>query len=139
MSNKLLAGLGVLVVVALVWFFSQGREGTNPTPNPTPQPSAITPQPIEATFLEVVMTDNGYSPQSPSIKKGTTVTFVNSSSKPRWPASAPHPTHTDYPELDPKRAIPVGESWTFTFDRVGAWRYHDHLQTSLNGTITVTE
>jgi plastocyanin len=73
------------------------------------------------------------------VKKGTKVTFVNNSTSAFQPASAPHPAHTDYPEFDPKRAIAAGASWEFTFDKVGTWRYHDHLNPTRFGTVIVTE
>ncbi|MBI4049811.1 MAG: cupredoxin domain-containing protein [Candidatus Doudnabacteria bacterium] len=92
---------------------------------------------IETT--QIVMTASGFEPSDITIKKGTTVTFLNQDIKPRWPASASHPTHTDYPEFDPKQPVVAGASWSFTFDRVGKWKFHDHLNPARGGTITVVE
>lgn len=92
-----------------------------------------------AKTYTVEMAGDGFSPTSLTIKKGDTVTFKNVGSNAHWPASAPHPTHTDYPEFDPKHEIAPGQSWSFTFEKVGTWRYHDHLNSGETGIIIVTE
>lgn len=86
---------------------------------------------------EIKMTNNGFEPSTLTINKGDTVKFVNNDDTNRWPASAPHPTHTDYPEFDAKKGILAGSSWSFTFDRTGAWKFHDHLIPTMFGTVTV--
>jgi len=87
----------------------------------------------------VEMRGDGFSPTSLTIKKGDVVTFKNVGSNSHWPASAPHPIHTDYIEFDSKSEVAPGQSWSFTFDKVGSWRYHDHLNSGETGVITVTE
>ena len=85
---------------------------------------------------------NGWNPSAITVKKGETVTWINEDPNgAHWPASSPHPAHTDYPEFDPKAPIAPGQSWSFKFDRVGTWHYHDHLNASTYGygTVTVTE
>jgi len=89
--------------------------------------------------VEINMTAKGFEPSSLTVRTGTTVTFVNKDTKSHWPASAPHPTHTIYPELDPKAGIAAGASWAFTFDKAGEWKFHDHLTPTFFGTVTVTE
>ena len=54
-----------------------------------------------------------------------------------WVASAPHPTHTNYPGFDAKQGVASGEKYSFTFDKAGSWNYHDHLIPSNFGTIVV--
>lgn len=95
----------------------------------------------------VTFTEKGYEPSSVEIVKGGTVRFENRSNRDTWPASAFHPTHTIYPEktagdclgsaFDACRGVPPGESWAFTFNSVGSWRYHDHLNASKTGTVVV--
>jgi plastocyanin len=107
----------------------------------------------DLTSQEVVIryTDEGYTPESLAIKKGTEVTFLNESSRNTWPASVIHPTHRVYPETDidkcgkvPEssifdacRGLKPGESWLFEFDRIGTWGYHDHLNPRHFGLVTV--
>ena len=83
------------------------------------------------------MMDSSFEPTKISIKKGTTVTFVNKGEDDHWPASNIHPTHEIYPEFDPHKPILPGNSWSFTFDKKGIWRFHDHIFPQLTGAVTV--
>ncbi len=99
----------------------------------------------------VEMSENGFSPKTLNIKKGDSVIFKNVGSKDIWPATGIHPTHTVYPGSDIKKCgtsqesgifdackgISPGSSWTFTFNEVGNWGYHDHLGQAF-GTIVVS-
>ena len=93
----------------------------------------------------VVFKDGGLTPETLTIKTGETVVFKNESDKPVWPASAMHPTHNDYPitggcagsSFDACGNVEGGSSWSFTFTEKGSWKYHDHLNPSLRGTIVV--
>jgi plastocyanin len=87
--------------------------------------------------VRVSYTDSGFSPRDITVAKGQTVTFVNNSTHDMWPASDDHPTHTIYPEFDPKRRIAAGDSFSFVFEKVGTWEYHNHLQSSQTGSVTV--
>ena len=92
------------------------------------------PSPITINF-----TDRGFNPETLTIKVGTAVTFINSSNKAFWPASDDHPTHSIYKEFDAKTPIAPGNIYTFTFDKVGSWNFHDHLSPNRGGTIIVNE
>ena len=86
----------------------------------------------------VTYTDSGFSPKLARIKLGDTVTFMNNSTKMMWIASAPHPTHTNYPEFDAKKGYGAGEAYSFTFDdKTGSFNFHDHLAPTNFGTIVV--
>ncbi|MBI5420956.1 MAG: hypothetical protein HZA35_01440 [Parcubacteria group bacterium] len=99
----------------------------------------------------VTYTNAGFSSSSLTIKKGETVTFENKSTRKMWVASSKHPTHRDYPGSDIKKCgtesastifdackgFAPGESWSFTFNEVGTWKYHDHLSPKNFGSITV--
>lgn len=145
--NKTLIGaiVVVLVVVGVVFFMNnkadaptdlQNQNTPNPTPTPTPTPTPASAQP---KTYDISMTDAAYAPNPLTIKKGDTVKFTNNGTKTNWPASAPHPTHTDYPEFDPKAGVAVGQSWSFTFTKTGTWRFHDHLNPTHFGSVIVTE
>jgi plastocyanin len=92
---------------------------------------------LVSTTVQVLITSSGFSPSTLTIKAGDTVTFINKDSNPHWPASDPHPTHTNYPGFDALRPLKTGESYSFTFTKQGTWGYHDHLNPSLRGTIIV--
>ncbi len=117
------------------------------TPTETP---ISTPTPTTQEFV-VRITNTGFEPSILEVPKGAKVTFVNESSNPSWPASAVHPTHRVYPGsgiekcgtpeqeriFDACRGLGKGESWSFVFNEVGEWGYHDHLNPSLRGKIIV--
>lgn len=122
------------------------------TPPPPAPSGGSNPPPIPGGAL-VKYTDAGYSPADVTIKKGQAVTWVNESSKNMWVASAIHPSHAVYegtdldehcPDADNSsfdqcKGEPTGTNWSFTFNKVGVWRYHDHLDASKFGKVTVTE
>lgn len=109
----------VLVLVAVLaaggWFLTQKAEPT----------------------ATVMMKENSFDPETLTIKKGSAVIFKNEDKVARWPASNLHPTHGIYPEFDPQRPTETGQSWSFTFNKTGSWKYHDHLIPSIRGTVVV--
>ena len=105
-----------------------------------------------SSSVTVAYTDQGFSPASVTVAQGLAVTWVNQSSKDMWVASAMHPTHMVYDgtalkehcaagaeaSFDACRAFAPAESYTFTFDKAGTWKYHDHIDASKFGTVIVT-
>lgn len=85
----------------------------------------------------VIYSDEGYLPQRITIQAGETVAFVNQSSRDVWTASDPHPSHTDLPELDARRAEAPGATYMFTFNQPGEWGYHNHLNSTQSGVVIV--
>lgn len=79
-----------------------------------------------------------FAPASVDIKVGDVVIFRNKSAKAFWPASAPHPVHTDYPAFDAKGAVAPGQSYQFKFTQLGNWKFHDHLNPSARGVVNVS-
>ncbi len=109
-----------------------------------------TPQADNENMVEI--TSAGFEPKSITVKVGESATFTNKDTSPHWPASAVHPTHKVYPGsdiakcqneaektniFDACKGLNEGESWTFTFNEKGTWKYHDHLSSGLTGTIVV--
>lgn len=98
----------------------------------------IVPVFAHSSLVIITMSQDGFEPQETTVDINATVRFVNKDDVDRWPASNLHPTHTIYPAFDPKKPIPPGESWDFRPDKVGSWKYHDHLSPHLRGTLVVT-
>ena len=92
---------------------------------------------IEVATVKIVVTESGFSPASITIAKNTKVEFANEGTEEHWPASSIHPTHQIYPEFDSRQPIAAKNSWSFTFDKEGIWRFHDHLYPEFTGVITV--
>lgn len=94
-----------------------------------------------ASQVTVTYSDNSFSPQTVTIPVGTTVNFTTSSATPMWVASDPHPDHTDYPAFDSFAAgqnLPQpGQGFSFKFERVGTWSYHNHNSPADIGIIVV--
>ena len=105
-------------------------------------PEVTGPQTITVTY-----SNSGYEPKTITIKQGDRVTWVNESTRNLWVASANHPIHSKYPELiegmclgsafDACEQIPTGGSWSFTFNNIGKWGYHNHLSPSKFGVVIV--
>lgn len=131
---------------------------TSTIPTSTPQApatttnSAVPPSPPSVpASATITYTDNGFSPANLMIAQGTKVIFMNSASDAFWPASNVHPTHSLYDgttlqqhcadptatTFDACGPIAPGSSWSFTFTKTGTWTYHNHLNPSEGGTITV--
>ncbi len=124
----LIALAGVLLLVAFAF-----RDPANNKNSGEAGPRKLS----EAKTYTIVETDDGFSPKELTILAGDTVTFATKRPKSFWPASDPHPTHEYLAGFDPKQALTPGESWNFTFREPGTWRFHDHLDVSLRGEITV--
>jgi len=121
----------ILIIAVVVvgggawWYFGQSSSEQGVAPAPT----------SEEVIVRV--TDSGYEPGSLTVGVGTTVTFVNESSRPVQTASAVHPTHQVLPEFDALRGFAPGESYSFTFQSPGTWRYHNHFRAQQTGVVTV--
>jgi plastocyanin len=87
----------------------------------------------------ITLTSDGFTPAELTIARGETVTFRTTTGKRFWPASNLHPSHLEYADFDPRQPIEPDGAWSFTFDKPGVWRMHDHLAPYYTGTITVTE
>lgn len=106
-------------------------------PSVTP-PSSPPPVTSQAVTSGIITYDgSGFSPKPITVKAGATVVFKNESSSDMWPASAPHPAHTDYPGFDALKPIKPSESYSFTFMRIGTWKYHNHLNPKQYGSVVV--
>jgi len=107
---------------------------------------------LAATTVTVETRSTGFSPKTVTIKAGDTVKFVNNNpARTSWPASVVHPTHTTYPGssinkcgtseaaniFDACKGLALDEGFSFTFNEVGTWNYHDHLSPSVTGTVIV--
>lgn len=130
--NKKILLLIIVIVLAVGGYFLSRRSNKSEVSGG----DNYVNQPLAGKIV-INMTDDGFSPSTVNIKQGETVVFKNNGIRDHWPASAIHPTHQVYPEFDPKRPIVPGNYWSFTFDKKGIWRYHDHLNPTFFGTINV--
>ncbi len=87
----------------------------------------------------VKVTDLGFEPADITVKKGQKVTWVNEFDGYAWPASDPHPTHTNKSGFDAELPMKENQAWSFAFDKAGDWKYHDHLNPTKRGVVRVSE
>lgn len=159
--NKTIIAIVVVALAAVGGYFLFKGFSQSPTApfipsrQPVSQPPAaqapVTQTTPSAEQNVVTYTDSGYSPSTLRVKTGATVTFKNESSRAMWTASAVHPSHAVYggtslgehcPDaagtaFDACAGIQPGNSWSFTFMKKGAWKYHNHLSPGDTGTIVV--
>jgi plastocyanin len=105
------------------------------------------PPPMSAS---VAYTADGFTPNTVTIKVGGTVTWTNQSGGQMWVASGVHPTHASYDGTTLQQhcaagasssfdQCAAGNSYSFTFNKVGTWQYHNHLNASQTGTVVVVQ
>lgn len=129
-----------LVVYGLIYYFVLAKKGGspyNPVPTTTPAVTSESSPSAEVTPQEVILlTTNGFSPATLTIKAGTKVIWVNQSGTDATVNSSPHPAHTDYQPLNLGSLIDGGKV-SLTFDKSGTYKYHNHLSPTQFGTIIV--
>lgn len=137
----------IIVVVAIAVAGVAALIFANPTKAPTTTQNEQTSSNSEtdanstgstAEMATITFTNDGFSPSTLTVKKGTKVTVVNNSNDPVQFSSDDHPTHREDPEINMETLQP-GESGSFTVSTVGTHGFHDHIDDSKTGTLVVTE
>ena len=97
------------------------------------------PSPACLASAAVSASGSGASPPSVAVCRGGTVTFTNAGATDLLIASAPHPDHTDCPELNMPEGEPLAPQgqFTATMTTVRTCGYHDHLTAMPLGEIVV--
>lgn len=163
MNKKIAIVLVIIIVIVGSYVLFKGPKAQAPTtetpttsvPNSTENTETENMENEDATVLPaeniITYTGEGYSPDTLTIKLGETVTWKNESSSGMWTASAMHPSHIVYsgtslqehcPDdeevaFDACGSVQPGNSWSFTFNKQGTWKYHNHLIPKYFGTIVV--
>jgi plastocyanin len=151
-STKVIAGIvAVITFSVIVYLFVAFAAAPENTVRVIDETNTITGSAALGQEHFVEVSDSGFSPNTLTISKGDTVTFVALDGG-HWPATDIHPTHTVYPGadigncfdeipdnefFDACRMLDEGETYSFTFNEVGEWHYHDHRQASMTGVIVV--
>lgn len=127
--------------------------GTEPIPSTTPASVSSTTQDSSAAMsATVTYSASGFSPSSVTIKKGGTVTFNVADGSKMWVATDAHPEHEGYDATSrsqhcasgyvgekPFDQCAAGATYSFTFEKIGSWSYHNHSDQDMGGTIVVVE
>jgi hypothetical protein len=133
----ILALAGLAVYALSIQSKTQETTGTESNTNVSEsQEEQEVPTPSER--VTITFTNNGFEPNDLIVKKGSIIVVLNESSNDVQFSSDEHPSHRDNDEMN----LPVlskGQSESFTATKTGTWGFHDHLNESKTGTITVTE
>lgn len=124
-------------VVVLVLAACGGSGGGPGAPNPPAGP------PSTPAAFTVTITAAGASPKELRVPLGSRVAFVNQDSRSHEMLSAPHPLHTDCPEINAVGMLNSGQTKnTGAFNVQRSCGFHDNLRdgdTTLRGQILVGE
>lgn len=141
--KKIIGILAVLIVLGGIVAFSQSSKNTSgemaehSTTRSTPAPSQsqkASDQPIQSTEgkVAVAIVDFKYSPETLTVKKGTTVTWTNEDSV------AHTVTADDLPGPD-SPSMPKGATYSYTFNEAGTFSYFCQPHTYMKAKVVVTE
>jgi plastocyanin len=143
-SKNLILAIVVVAIIAAGFIFLKGsNKAVTPstsevtseaTPSPSASESAAMEQEMSATTVNI--TANGFTPKTVTIKVGESVTWMNNDTAPHNVNSDTHPSHTVYPPLN-LETIQPGASKSLSFPKAGTYKYHDHLNPQLQGTVVV--
>jgi plastocyanin len=140
---KLVVALVVVVVAAGAFVMLNSKDNkkadtTTSSSSPSSSSAASNGTPASSAAVAATITYDGstFKSSTSTIKVGDSVKVTNASQDQLNFDSDPHPVHTDEPELNVGDIDP-GESKTFTITKKGMWGYHNHLDSSQHGEITV--
>ena len=88
----------------------------------------------------ITYNSSGFSPSNVTIKTGGTITWVNDSDSEIQIGANPHPIHTGNKEMSGGGfvlTLASGEQAAVTITKTGSHGYHNHLNSSQGGSITV--
>lgn len=155
----------VVAVIYLGWEFFKPRAGEMQSQTGTagttasivdsfaPSVAPVAPvMPAATGSVAVTYSSAGFAPHDVTVKKGEAVMWTNASGEGMQVASDSHPSHTGYdgtsrkehcadgaaPSFDECVAATAGGQWSFTFNKAGVWKYHNHANEIFGGTVTVT-
>lgn len=162
MNNRIFFGLLFLAAaVIMVWFAFKGKPlpfnltgkttTTTQSSFPTQGAGESISTPLEgsnqasgldkggvATRTVVTYTDTGFGPNTVTVPTGSTVSFVNESSRDMWVATGVYPSKQLLPGFDQKAAVSKGGVYEYTFTKVGTWQYQNDKKTDDIGYVVVT-
>src|SRR3990167_6754310 len=146
MRNLIIA---VVILIAIVggYFLLRGASQNKQTTPTVTNESATTSATPSANTSEnnqsaatIKYTSSGFSPANVTIKSGGKITWVNDSGEEVQIGANPHPIHTGNKEVsggDFTLNLAPGKSKSVVIKKTGGFGYHNHLDSSEGGKITV--
>ena len=149
--------VSALAAVIIIGFGAWWYVAQAPTNAPAPGPGTDIGMPDNGVasstapaIMKVFYSNDGFTPATVTVAKGSTITWDNQSGSNMWVASAMHPAHAGYSGTTLAQhcndATDVSfdqcknsASYSFTFDKAGTWAYHNHSNAGHFGKVIVTE
>ncbi len=143
---------GLLSALALAAFIAAACNGSTPLTPTAAVPPAATPAPPATgnpggntgggapPTVTITITAAGVDPKNVTVARGGTVVFMNADSVAHFPASNPHPVHTDCPDINVGSLAPGQSGPTQALNTVRTCGFHDHnnpQNDALKGSITI--
>lgn len=119
--------LGLIVLVAIIYFLSRSSYGTMSTKNITPTP--VTSETSIPGNISVSIANFAFNPSTLTVPALTEVTFINND-------STTHTITADDGSFDSGQIAP-GKSYTHAFEQPGTFNYHCSIHTTMKGVVVV--
>jgi plastocyanin len=138
--RKLIVLIAVIAIAVVAWLVlgNKNSPSTSYTPSSSSSSQSSTSNSNSSSNTatatdKVTIANFAFSPVSITVKKGTQVTWTNQD-------STSH-TVTENDGKNGPSAPPLnqGQTYSFTFNEVGTFRYHCSIHPEMTGTVTVTE
>lgn len=142
-----------ILILTLVVLAAGCIDNTQSSPEPDTSDQTSTPtEPAtdKSGDHTVYLTESGFQPSELTIQQGETVTWIKNASSSMWVGSDRHPTHTQYADSTLREhcqngdqtvaafdQCQTGDRFSFTFEKMGEWSYHNHKNAGQSGTILV--
>ncbi|MDB5160889.1 MAG: blue (type 1) copper domain protein [Candidatus Saccharibacteria bacterium] len=143
--NKLIAAIvAVIIIAAGIGVAISRHNKNNNSNNPATTQSTSTTQssntqsstnsgPVPTGANEISIINMNFSPASISVKKGTTIKWINQDNIPHTATENDGKNGPSSPQLA------HGETYSFTFNEVGTFHYHCSIHPNMTAVVTVTE
>ncbi len=122
--------IAAAVVAVVVSRHKSTNTTTTPTSQSTPTTSPASSQPVSTNSVSIK--DFMFSPESITVKKGTTVTWTNQD-------GTSHTVTADSGTGPDSGTLANGKSYSFTYNTAGTFMYHCNFHSEMKGTVVVTE
>jgi plastocyanin len=134
MNKKSIVAFIIIAVIAIggIIYALIAPSGTPKIVNTSPNSKQTSGQNATITY-----TNDGFQPSTLTVKKGTTVTVINTSTRDVEFSSGPHPIHNEDPEIN-LDVLKPGQKGSFVAKTTGTHGFHDHIHDDITGTLIVT-
>lgn len=138
---KVIIGMVVAIIILGGGYLLFNSNKLSPIPSAKPVVSTPTVLPTTSVMPAAVqntitLTAKGFDPVELTVPANTEVIWRNNSGDNAAINSNPHPIHTDHEPLNLGK-FSDGETLSLIFNKLGTFKYHNHLNLSQTGTIIV--